>query len=184
MKFREGGRSSPTGQTEPESVFLVGVELLTRAAKRGNQPRVPSSRGADADAPTTSGARQKSTGNVPPSARLARTAAHPHPEYDERLEFSAEESMAELRELTRSAGGSVIAEFLQRRQKPNPATLIGSGKLEELGGAMAFSCSRCRHLRPRTDAVAAAQLGTRAPGAGDRPHPAYPRHLRPPRPHP
>ena len=40
------------------------------------------------------------------------------------------EAMAELRELATSAGGRVIAEFLQRRQKPNPATLIGSGKLE------------------------------------------------------
>ncbi len=47
--------------------------------------------------------------------------------------------MAELRELAVSAGGSVIAEFLQRRQKPNPATLIGSGKLEELKGAVASS---------------------------------------------
>ena len=47
--------------------------------------------------------------------------------------------MAELRELATSAGGSVIAEFLQRRQKPNPATLIGSGKLEELKGAVASS---------------------------------------------
>src|SRR5208337_464663 len=35
--------------------------------------------------------------------------------------------------------GSVIAEFLQRRQKPNPATLIGSGKLQELKGAVASS---------------------------------------------
>ncbi len=47
--------------------------------------------------------------------------------------------MAELRELARSAGGSVVAEFLQRRLKPNPATLIGSGKLEELKGAVASS---------------------------------------------
>jgi len=47
--------------------------------------------------------------------------------------------MAELRELAVSAGGSVIGEFLQRRQKPDPATLIGSGKLEELQGAVASS---------------------------------------------
>ncbi len=47
--------------------------------------------------------------------------------------------MAELRELTSSAGAMVIGEFLQRRQRPEPATLIGSGKLEELQGAVASS---------------------------------------------
>ena len=47
--------------------------------------------------------------------------------------------MAELRELATSAGATVIGEFLQRRQKPDPATLIGSGKLEELKGAVASS---------------------------------------------
>ena len=47
--------------------------------------------------------------------------------------------MAELRELATSAGGSVIGEFQQRRQKPDSATLIGSGKLEELQGAVASS---------------------------------------------
>jgi len=47
--------------------------------------------------------------------------------------------MAELRELATSAGAVVIGEFQQRRQKPDPATLIGSGKLEELKGAVASS---------------------------------------------
>ena len=47
--------------------------------------------------------------------------------------------MAELRELASSAGGSLIGELLQRRQRPDPATLIGSGKLEELKGAVASS---------------------------------------------
>jgi GTP-binding protein HflX len=70
---------------------------------------------------------------------LARNAAsaHLHAHVEQRGEFSPEESIAELRELASSAGGSVVAEFLQRRLKPNPATLIGSGKLEELKGAVA-----------------------------------------------
>lgn len=50
-----------------------------------------------------------------------------------------DESMAELRELTTSAGATVAGEVLQRRQRPEPATLIGSGKLEELKGAVASS---------------------------------------------
>ena len=45
--------------------------------------------------------------------------------------------MAELRELTRSAGAAIAGEVLQRRPKPDPATLIGSGKVEELKGAIA-----------------------------------------------
>ena len=48
--------------------------------------------------------------------------------------LTAEESLAELRELLLSAGGEVVAELMQRRPKPDPATLIGSGKVEELEG--------------------------------------------------
>ena len=51
--------------------------------------------------------------------------------------FSTEESMAELRELATSAGADIAGEMLQRRPRPDPATLIGSGKLEELKGAVA-----------------------------------------------
>ena len=47
--------------------------------------------------------------------------------------------MAELRELASSAGAAVTGEFAQRRPKPDPATLIGSGKLDELKGAVASS---------------------------------------------
>ena len=48
--------------------------------------------------------------------------------------------MAELRELATSAGGSVVAaSFCSAARSPIPATLIGSGKLEELKGAVASS---------------------------------------------
>jgi len=52
---------------------------------------------------------------------------------------SAEDSLAELDELTRSAGGAVAGELLQRRPRPDAATLIGGGKLEELKRAVAAS---------------------------------------------
>ena len=45
--------------------------------------------------------------------------------------------MAELRALAGSAGAEVIGEILQRRDRPDPATLIGAGKLEEIAGAAA-----------------------------------------------
>jgi GTP-binding protein HflX len=44
--------------------------------------------------------------------------------------------MAELNELATSAGAAVVGEFLQHRDRPDPATLIGRGKLEELSGAV------------------------------------------------
>ena len=47
------------------------------------------------------------------------------------------ESLAELRELTASAGAEIVGEVVQRRPKPDAATLIGSGKLDELKGAIA-----------------------------------------------
>ncbi len=52
-------------------------------------------------------------------------------------DLDAEESLAEFRELLLSAGGQVVAEVLQRRPRPDPATLIGSGKVEEIAGIAA-----------------------------------------------
>ena len=79
-----------------------------------------------------------SSGSVPPGARAAREASSASHLSD--LEFQAftpEESLAELRELTASAGANIAGEIQQRRQKPDPATLIGSGKVDELKGAVA-----------------------------------------------
>jgi GTP-binding protein HflX len=45
--------------------------------------------------------------------------------------------MAEFRDLVASAGGVVVAEVLQRRPHPDPATLIGAGKVEEIAGIAA-----------------------------------------------
>ena len=53
-------------------------------------------------------------------------------------EFDADESLAELRTLAGSAGAQVVGEILQRRSRPDPATLIGAGKLEEIAGAAAM----------------------------------------------
>jgi GTP-binding protein HflX len=51
--------------------------------------------------------------------------------------LDAEESLAEFRELVSSAGGVVAAELSQHRARPDPATLIGSGKVEEIAGVAA-----------------------------------------------
>src|SRR5438477_5612369 len=52
-------------------------------------------------------------------------------------QFTAEESLGELRDLAMSAGAEIAGELLQHRDRPDPATLIGRGKLEEVAGAAA-----------------------------------------------
>src|SRR5947209_13763174 len=55
--------------------------------------------------------------------------------------LSADEAMAEFRELATSAGAAVVGEVIQRRDKLDPATLIGRGKLEEITAAVAGSAA-------------------------------------------
>ncbi|HEX3470127.1 MAG TPA: GTPase HflX [Silvibacterium sp.] len=51
--------------------------------------------------------------------------------------FDQTASLEEFRELVTSAGAEIAAEIVQRRPKADPATLIGSGKVEELEGIAA-----------------------------------------------
>ena len=46
--------------------------------------------------------------------------------------WTLEDSLAELRELARTAGVQVVAELSQRLNEPNPVTYIGKGKANEL----------------------------------------------------
>ncbi|NLG25196.1 MAG: GTPase HflX [Clostridiales bacterium] len=46
--------------------------------------------------------------------------------------MDSEESLRELESLAQTAGGIVVSRALQKRQKPDPATYIGSGKAQEL----------------------------------------------------
>ncbi|WP_158751385.1 GTPase HflX [Acidobacterium sp. S8] len=80
---------------------------------------------------------------LPPTAILAREAARIAAE-GEAGELSAasshldlDSSLIEFRELVTSAGAEIAGEIIQRRPKPDPATLIGSGKVEELAGLAA-----------------------------------------------
>ncbi|MGY3729615.1 GTPase HflX [Lactococcus termiticola] len=49
---------------------------------------------------------------------------------------SFESEMLELAELTKTAGGLVIDEFHQKRERPDARTMIGSGKLEQMSWAI------------------------------------------------
>jgi GTP-binding protein HflX len=51
------------------------------------------------------------------------------------LDFDA--SLAEFEELARSAGARIAATLVQRRARPDAATLVGQGKLDEIAGVVA-----------------------------------------------
>src|SRR5437868_2047084 len=93
-----------------ERVFLVGLDYRKRSRDAGKA--------------------------LPGAAQAARdTSAKSRPSSEP--QFTAEESLSELRDLAISAGAEIIGEILQRRDRPDPATLIGRGKLEEIAGAAA-----------------------------------------------
>ena len=56
-------------------------------------------------------------------------------------DFDAERSLDELEELTKTAGGEVIARVIQKRPTKDVATCVGSGRLQEIG-------ELCRQLEP------------------------------------
>ena len=47
-------------------------------------------------------------------------------------EYDAQRSMDELEELAKSAGAKVMGRVIQKKDRPDPATLMGSGRVEEL----------------------------------------------------
>jgi GTP-binding protein HflX len=51
--------------------------------------------------------------------------------------MTQETSRAEFEELARSAGATIAATLVQRRQKPDPSSLVGRGKLDEIAGVVA-----------------------------------------------
>ena len=111
-----------------ERAFLVGIDLRTRG-RSGTKGTATAQAARDAAATASAaGAKPQSSG---PSAGKSATNKPSIPEFD------AEESLAELRTLAESAGAKVVGEILQRRDRPDPATLIGAGKLEEIAGAAA-----------------------------------------------
>jgi GTP-binding protein HflX len=122
--------------TRSERAVLVAVDLgpssrISRAAQAGarqaalcaGQDRAGS--GSAEDAPIS--------GDAPSSGALLARAAQTRSS----TELDAEESLTEFRELVASAGGQVAAEILQRRARLDPATMIGSGKVEEIAGIAA-----------------------------------------------
>ena len=121
---------------------MAAQEDFARNARRS----MPESERAVLVAVEFTGERRKMT----MAARLARNAAAVsvgagsekggnsltmEPKWAGELDFDA--SLAEFEELARSAGAEVAATMVQRRPRPDPATLVGGGKLEEIEGVIA-----------------------------------------------
>ena len=116
-----GTEPSPAQDTQ-ERAFLIAIDVRTRGRGKGAvTAQAQAARDAASGAPSAkSGPAGKPAANKPTIP-----------------EFDADESLAELRTLAGSAGAKVVGEILQRRDRPDPATLIGAGKLEEIAGAAA-----------------------------------------------
>ena len=112
-------------EPERERAFLVGLDVRTRG-RRGAKGIVTVQAAAARDAAAMQPA------NTEAAVRAPKSNGKPGiPEFD------ADESLAELRTLAESAGAKVVGEILQRRDRLDPATLIGAGKLVEIAGAVA-----------------------------------------------
>ena len=107
-------------EPERERAFLIGIDVRTR--------------GRSARGTVTAQAAVAREAAAMQTATTASPRANAKPSIPE---FDADESLAELRTLAESAGAQVVGEILQRRDRPDPATLIGGGKLEEIAGAAA-----------------------------------------------
>ena len=129
-----GGESAPfggtatSGQPQQERAFLVGIDVRTRGRS-----------GAKGVVTAQAAAARDAAGLQPAAAQPKTGTAGKSNGKPGIPEFDAHESLAELHTLAESAGAQVVGELLQRRDRIDPATLIGKGKLEEIAGAAASS---------------------------------------------
>ena len=113
---------------------MVGVEFaarprpLPRSAAQARQAARLS--GADGDSPSQSPSLAAGLGSAGPTPGEDFTASIASAR--NRAQYDSDSTFAEFRELVRSAGAEIAAEIFQRRPKPDPATLVGQGKVQEI----------------------------------------------------
>jgi len=127
----QGISASAQGQARAgqERAVLVGVDISSRTVVR--HPGAAAARYAALA--SASSELDDASGDQPllPSGGLAGTSTA----------LSADASLVEFRELVESAGALVVAQVMQRRSRPDPATLIGAGKVEEIAGIAAANAA-------------------------------------------
>jgi GTPase len=65
-------------------------------------------------------------------AEITRTGGDATSQESHPVRADSSAAFAEFRELVAGAGADIVAEVLQRRPRPDPATLVGKGKVEEI----------------------------------------------------
>ena len=110
------------GRSSLERAVLVAVEFTGERRKLTAAARM-----ARKAAAVSAGSPESSSGDPAQS--------HVNPAQVADLDFEA--SLAEFQELARSAGAEVSATLVQHRPRPDPATLVGQGKLEEIEAVIA-----------------------------------------------
>src|SRR3974377_416634 len=79
-------------------------------------------------------AKRPRTGKPQSVPQMARDSSAARPVEATASEFTARESLAAIHEPATSAAAHGVGEVIQSRERLDPATLIGRGKLEEIGG--------------------------------------------------
>jgi GTP-binding protein HflX len=110
-------RELRTSQTQQELAVVVVVEFTGELRKRKQ---------------LTASAQLARTAAAVVAGEIAEDEDHTEPTG---LDFDA--GRAEFEELARSAGATIAATLVQRRQKPDPSSLVGQGKLDEIVGVVA-----------------------------------------------
>ncbi len=133
-----------------ERAVLVGLDLGVRFLS--HRPAVASARSAASQAAVyaaghasghasdpLAGLAPSQEGGAEESALCLSESARPSESHEpvDSTALNADASLAEFRELVASAGATVVAQIMQRRSRPDAATLIGAGKVEEIHGIVA-----------------------------------------------
>jgi GTP-binding protein HflX len=127
------GARFATAPSSGERALLVAVEIASR------RKPLPRSAALARDSAALSRLAESNLDGEEPLDAVAnpsRDAARSHSTIeDPTMDFEA--SLAEFRELVLSAGAEIVGEVAQRRAKADPATLLGSGKVEEIAAIAA-----------------------------------------------
>ena len=97
------------------------------------EDRIPRKRTRNGRNGGADGARRNGRGHA--TAPVQERAFLVGLDYQRRPLMPPRESLRELARLARTAGATVVGQALQRRARPDPATWIGAGKLEEIQAA-------------------------------------------------
>ena len=118
-----------SARQRPQRAVLVGVDISTRGPTRR-----PGAEGARAAALRSAEAAR---GGLEEESATPGLLTADDVVGEASTALNADASLAEFCELVLSAGATVVAQVLQRKSRPDPATLIGAGKVEEIAGVVA-----------------------------------------------